>query len=225
MASKYIFTIGRNIFSSRGFSARSALILGQSATWWIDGNLVLLPCVLGGLLIVRKSADLISSFLFRRRALTIVLTSGSPIAILLISQYSSFLFSSLCDAHRTLDCTTINFESVVRALVGFFTSIIHPVLLFTELALLVGNLFVALESQGRHAHALKNKLLPARLNFIHPRQAITFHQDNTEWTLRQSSDDRGNRRFFTIASSPTEHTVRLGVKIYGQRASNALSLH
>ena len=35
-----------------------------------------------------------------------------------------------------------------------------------------------------------------------------------EWTLGQSSDDRGNRRFFTIASSPTEHTVRLGVKIY-----------
>ena len=70
MASKYIFTIGRkHIFNPAAFSvALSALILGQSATWWIDGNLVLLPCALGGLLIVRKSADLISSFLFRRRA-------------------------------------------------------------------------------------------------------------------------------------------------------------
>ena len=34
-----------------------------------------------------------------------------------------------------------------------------------------------------------------------------------EWTLPlQQADSRGNRRYFTIASAPTEETVRLGVK-------------
>lgn len=36
-----------------------------------------------------------------------------------------------------------------------------------------------------------------------------------EWTLgHHYPDNRGNRRYFTIASSPTEETVRLGVKFY-----------
>ncbi|TGV95790.1 FAD-dependent oxidoreductase, partial [Mesorhizobium sp. M2E.F.Ca.ET.154.01.1.1] len=36
-----------------------------------------------------------------------------------------------------------------------------------------------------------------------------------EWTLGlDRSDNRGNRRYFTVASSPTEQSVRLGVKFY-----------
>jgi ferredoxin-NADP reductase len=36
-----------------------------------------------------------------------------------------------------------------------------------------------------------------------------------EWTLpHPSPDTRGNRRYFTIASSPTERYVRIGVKFY-----------
>jgi ferredoxin-NADP reductase len=36
-----------------------------------------------------------------------------------------------------------------------------------------------------------------------------------EWTLAHpNTDDRGNRRYFTLASSPAERNLRLGVKFY-----------
>jgi len=41
-----------------------------------------------------------------------------------------------------------------------------------------------------------------------------------EWTLgHHFPDDRGNRRYFTIASSPTEKDIRLGVKFYSPESS------
>ncbi len=230
MASKYIFTIGRkHIFNPAAFGvALSALILGQSATWWIDGNLVLLPFVLlGGLLIVRKIRrfDLVLSF-FVVVLLTIVLTShGSPIAILAHTfQYSSFLFFAFVMLTEPLTAPPSRTLRVLYgALVGLlFTSIIHLGSFYfsPELALLVGNLFVALVSpKGRFMLTLaeKNKIAAGTFEFVFtPDKPLTFHPGQyLEWTLGHSpSDDRGNRRFFTIASSPTEHTVRLGVKIY-----------
>ena len=41
-----------------------------------------------------------------------------------------------------------------------------------------------------------------------------------EWTLAQNSPDRrGSRRYFTLASSPTEADIRLGVKFYNPASS------
>jgi ferredoxin-NADP reductase len=41
-----------------------------------------------------------------------------------------------------------------------------------------------------------------------------------EWTLgHPDPDSRGNRRYFTLASSPTEDTLRLGVKFYPESSS------
>ena len=41
-----------------------------------------------------------------------------------------------------------------------------------------------------------------------------------EWTLaHKKSDSRGNRRYFTIASAPTETDLRLGVKFYDPPSS------
>jgi glycine betaine catabolism B len=41
-----------------------------------------------------------------------------------------------------------------------------------------------------------------------------------EWTLAHvKSDSRGNRRYFTLASSPTESVVHLGVKFYDPSSS------
>ncbi|HEY6019764.1 MAG TPA: FAD-dependent oxidoreductase, partial [Candidatus Paceibacterota bacterium] len=49
-----------------------------------------------------------------------------------------------------------------------------------------------------------------------PDRRFTFRPGQyLEWTLSHHyPDDRGNRRYFTIASSPTQPTVRLGVKFY-----------
>ena len=57
MASKYVFAVDRrHIFNPAAFGvAASALLLNQPATWWIGGNLAMLPLVVvGGVLLVRK---------------------------------------------------------------------------------------------------------------------------------------------------------------------------
>lgn len=41
-----------------------------------------------------------------------------------------------------------------------------------------------------------------------------------EWTLPHTGiDSRGNRRYFTLASSPTEATLRLDIKFYEPSSS------
>ncbi len=41
-----------------------------------------------------------------------------------------------------------------------------------------------------------------------------------EWTLgHQKADSRGNRRYFTLASSPTENEIIMGVKFYNPASS------
>ena len=108
------------------------------------------------------------------------------------------------------------------AIVGLlFTSIIRlGSFYFTpELALLVGNIFVYVVSpKGRFMLTLieKNEIVAGTLEFVFtPDKPLTFRPGQyLEWTLGHTpSDDRGNRRYFTIASSPTESTVRLGVRI------------
>jgi len=54
-----------------------------------------------------------------------------------------------------------------------------------------------------------------------PGQTVNFSPGQyMEWTLKHpKTDSRGNRRYFTIASSPTEETLRLGVRFYQNGSS------
>ena len=77
MASKFIFAVGRkHVFNPAAFGvALPAFLLDQPATWWVGGNLPLLPVVLiGGLLIVRKlqRLDLVATFV------AVALATSSP---------------------------------------------------------------------------------------------------------------------------------------------------
>ena len=81
IASKFIFAIGRkHLFNPAAFGvALSALLLDQPATWWVGGNLPLLPMVLvGGVLIVRKlrRLDLVATFVLSATAT--VLATAEP---------------------------------------------------------------------------------------------------------------------------------------------------
>ncbi len=230
MASKYIFTIGRkHIFNPAAFGvALGALVLGQSATWWIDGNVALLPFVLiGGLLIVRKLRrfDLVLTFSVIVLLTAILTAQGSDFVatVVQVFQYASFLFFALVMLTEPLTMPPTRTSRILYgAIVGLlFTSIIRlGSFYFTpELALLVGNIFVYVVSpKGRFMLTLieKNEIVAGTLEFVFtPDKPLTFRPGQyLEWTLGHTpSDDRGNRRYFTIASSPTESTVRLGVRI------------
>jgi glycine betaine catabolism B len=56
--------------------------------------------------------------------------------------------------------------------------------------------------------------------FNHGKQFAFEPGQYMEWTLKHpKTDSRGNRRYFTIASSPTEKLVRLGVRFYPNGSS------
>jgi ferredoxin-NADP reductase len=89
-----------------------------------------------------------------------------------------------------------------------------------ELALIVGNVFAYLVSPKQKLFLkLKEKVEvgPGIYDFIFDKDKnFNFSAGQyLEWTLAHpKSDLRGVRRYFTIASSPTEDTLRLGAKFY-----------
>jgi ferredoxin-NADP reductase len=108
-------------------------------------------------------------------------------------------------------------------LVGFFfTPQVHFGTFFItpELAILFGNVFSYFVSpKTRMVLKLKEKIkvAPDIYDFVFARvRHFAFAPGQyMEWTLGHNHPDgRGNRRYFTLASAPTEKTLRLGVKFY-----------
>jgi ferredoxin-NADP reductase len=99
-----------------------------------------------------------------------------------------------------------------------------------ELALCIGNLLVfILNPKSRLTLTLvkKNHLSPTVSEFTFtPNTNLRFLAGQyLEWTLPHTKPDtRGNRRFFTIASSPTESSIHLGIKLNSPGSSFKHSL-
>ena len=90
-----------------------------------------------------------------------------------------------------------------------------------KLALLIGNLFAyAVEPEGSlRADVGAHRAIGRRhatISSSDRRGKLAFQAGQyLEWTLGlDRADNRGNRRYFTVASAPTEESVRLGVKFY-----------
>ena len=234
MASKYLLTIRKkHIFNPAAFGvALTSVALGQSASWWI-GTGVMAPFVLiGGLLVVKKilRSDLVYSFIL------------VALATILASHLNNTSFNSLVSmTYRTLTSSSLLFFAFVMiteplttpprawsqmsygVLVGFlFAPAIHIGSVYStpELALLAGNIFsYIVGSKDRLVLTLKERvpISPDVYDFVFTSdQKISFQAGQyLEWTLDvKSPDSRGNRRYFTVASSPTEPEIRLGVKSY-----------
>ncbi|MDE1970270.1 MAG: RnfABCDGE type electron transport complex subunit D [Patescibacteria group bacterium] len=236
MACKYLCAIRKkHIFNPAAFAvALSAIAINQSATWWVGGNLPLLPLVvLGGILVVRKiqKTDLVLSAIIVALGISIV-TSSSKIILnpilqtLLHSSLFFFSFVMLTEPLTTPPGRTMRilYGAIVGAL---FVPAAHiGSFYFTpELALLAGNIFsYAVSPKERLLLSLRavEQIGTDMYDFIfRPDHTFSFRPGQyLEWTLSHASpDDRGNRRYFTIASSPTEQEIRLGVKFYPQGSS------
>lgn len=238
MASKYIFALGKkHILNPAAFGvALGALVLNQSASWWVAGNLPLLPFVLvGGLLVVRKIRrfDLVAAFSVTA-LLTIALTANGSHPVTAITQtflHSPFFFFALVMLTEPLTMPpNRSLRILYGTIVGFlFAPNVHfgSLYLSPELALLAGNLFAYLVSPKRRfimTLVERNKLADDTYEFVFaPDRSLAFRSGQyLEWTLgHRFADNRGNRRYFTIASSPTEAdgSVRLGVKFYEPQSS------
>ena len=232
MTSKYIVAINRkHLFNPIAFAvALTYFAINQSASWWV-GNAPLLPFVLvGGILIVRKikRADLVISFFATTLVTTLafsLLNGDNGIAALQrIAVYSPLLFFAFVILTEPLTTPPMRGLRVVYGgLVGIlFTPQFHIGSFFTtpEIAILLGNLYSYLVSpKTRLVLSLKQKIeiAPDVYDFIFaPLRKIAFAPGQyMEWTLGHAEpDSRGNRRYFTLASSPTEDQLRLGIKFY-----------
>jgi ferredoxin-NADP reductase len=231
ISSKYILAIGRkHLFNPAALGVvLTGLLLNQPATWWVAGNLPLLPVVLiGGVLLVRKLQrfDLVATFILVNLATVLATTPSAQYATALGEALRSsplFFFAFVMLTEPLTAPTTRMPRLAFAALVGFlFAPNVHVgSFYFTpELALLVGNLFAyAAGPKGRFVLTLQRIEQSAAdtydFVFTSPRK-LAFHAGQyLEWTLGlDRSDSRGNRRYFTIASAPSEDSVRLGVKFY-----------
>lgn len=224
IASKFLITVGhRHIFNPAAFGAVvTGLALSGYASWWI-GTAGMLPIiVVTGSLILRKMKRYTMPIIFLAAVLVTMIISGQPEAsdnfryIIIHSQILFFVDIMLIEPLTTpTKLRNYSLTAVIVAVCYTFNKL-H---LSPEESLLVGNA----------AGFLLEPNLRTKLNFVgsrreaadiysflfRPAKPFKFSSGQyVELTLPQSaSDSRGNRRYITISSSPTEETVNFSVKI------------
>ncbi len=237
MASKYILAIiKKHIFNPVAVAVViTALAMGQSASWWV-GNLYMAPFVIiAGILITRKirRADMVVTFFVVASAVTIInsILTGTDvikaIEFILVYSFLPFLgFVMLTEPMTTPPSKKLRI--VYGAFVGFLCvpSVHFGSTYFTpEIALLIGNVFSYFASPKlKLILTLKEKTKIANNTFdfvFKPNRRLKFKPGQyLEWTLgHERMDNRGMRRYFTIASSPTEDKLTMGVKFYDKPSS------
>jgi glycine betaine catabolism B len=237
MASKYLLALNRkHIFNPAAFAAAAVGLLGVlHATWWIAAPPLLPFTALLGLLVVRKVRQFQVAIVFGMVAGLVMLAVGkhhgyesSYIVKQALTSWPLVFFGSIMLTEPATMPPVRNWRLVYGALAGvLFASQLRvgPVATTPEISLLLANLFsyvvsprynLLLTLKSRH------ELSPGTYDFVfEPDRQPTFKPGQyLEWTLPHTKvDSRGNRRTFTIASSPTEPNVRLGVR-FAERSSS-----
>lgn len=227
MASKYLLVIGRrHIFNPAALGVVvSGLLLNSYVSWWI-GTAALLPVVaLGGLAIERKMNRLTMAASFATFVffLLVVVNHGS-LNVAYHAFWSSlfnsplvFLTSIMLIEPQTTPSTLKKYLPVAAVVAAVFS--LPQTFLTLEGGLLLSNgLGFLLEPSQRFKLTFRQAETNAKgiHSFIFkPAKLLAFKAGQyMELTLPQNqSDSRGNRRFFTIASSPTEPDIRFSLKL------------
>jgi ferredoxin-NADP reductase/Na+-translocating ferredoxin:NAD+ oxidoreductase RnfD subunit len=238
MASKYILSFDKkHIFNPAAIAVLiAALAMNQSASWWVGGNLPLMAFVIvGGFLVVRKIQrfDLALTFLiaaFISDIITHPTTDPFTTVQKVVLHTPLFFFAAIMITEPLTTPPTRTWRIEYAALVGLiFSPAIHFGSLYStpELALVIGNIFsYAVSPKGKQLLMLvkKEKAGEGIYDFSFAPEAgktLSFRPGQyLEWTLAHAKPDtRGNRRYFTIASSPTEKEIILGAKFYTPSSS------
>ena len=224
-ASKYLVAVrGRHLFNPAAFAvALTYLTLNQAASWWVGSGPMLAFVLPAGLLVVRKLGrfDLVLSFLLSAIGITALadLFTGADFLDTLQKGllYSPLLFFAFIILTEPLTTPpTRRLRIAYGVLVGLlFVPQLHVGSLFItpELAILAGNLYSFIVSpKSRFVLRVKerNRIAPDTYEFVFaapPRFHFRSGQ-YMEWTLgHEHPDERGNRRYFTLASAPTERSA------------------
>ncbi len=237
MASKYILAIGRkHIFNPAAIAmVITGFAFGMPASWWIGTKAALPFVIIGGLLITRKIRrfDLVISF-GAVAAITMALTPFAGLFGTVVNwgqavADSPIIFFATVMLTEPLTSPPTRWRRIIYGgIVGFlFAPAVHVgnFYIAPELALVAGNVFAYLVSpKDRLILQLKKiqKVAHDTYHFVFssPRPLAFAPGQYLEWTLpARGADSRGNRRYFTVASAPTESDIMLGVKFYPNPSS------
>ncbi|MBC7546324.1 oxidoreductase [Candidatus Saccharibacteria bacterium] len=231
-ASKFLLSLnGKHIFNPAALAAAVLSLTGlQAVTWWVGSSALWPFAFVLGLFVVLK---------IRRLPLLITFAVVSiGVQLLLFVHGHQPIFTGM--RHALLASPLIFMATLMltepatmpprRSLQIVFATIVAllyvsapgrgPFIVYPEVALLIGNVFAyAVSPKFRVRLQLKEiqQISDRVYNYIfQPERPFKFLPGQyMEWTLAGVPyDSRGNRRTFTIASSPTESEVHLGLKYY-----------
>lgn len=238
ISSKFLLAVDKkHIFNPTAFGVFLIGLLGfGNAIWWVGSSIILPFVVILGFLLVRKMRrfHLLLSFLVAS-ILTLILFNLRNGVMPFVSMTQIFLSYPLIFLGTVMltepmtSPTRKNHSLIYGGIVGvLFGSQFHVGPLFSspEFSLIVGNIFAyVVNPKYKLFLQLKSKVLlaPQMYEFVFDKlQPFTFLPGQyLEWTIpEKKADIRGNRRYFTIASSPTEKTLKIGVKLAGNTSSS-----
>jgi ferredoxin-NADP reductase/Na+-transporting NADH:ubiquinone oxidoreductase subunit NqrB len=229
IASKFLLVLkASHIFNPAALGAFVAgAVFDRYASWWVGNDFTAPLLLLGGILILRKIKRFSLFIIFCALYILLLvwnLPAGSSVedirhlVWLGLSSTSLLFFAVVMLTEPLTSPAKFNPILIYAAVVSVLYSVpeLHA---SPEEALLAGNLVTFLISPNRRY----------KLNFIrrvHNARGIYSYVFSAppdfkyqagqymEWTIRANhSDSRGNRRYFTISSSPTENELMFTIKI------------
>jgi ferredoxin-NADP reductase/Na+-translocating ferredoxin:NAD+ oxidoreductase RnfD subunit len=230
---------GVNLFNP---AAIGALIVSVAhilpATWWVGNPAMAIPVIIFGLLILRKIRrfSLFVAFVIAATLTTLYVSIGlgdqslsSTLHDTFLSGPLLFLGTIMLTEPSTLPVTRY-YQVLYGALVGvvFSASIgIGRISSTPQVALIVGNIFTILAVQRFGAQLILKRRTQVGPNLYDLAFALPSGRtlpftpgQYLEWTLMHPKTDiRGNRRTFSIASSPEDNEVHIGIKSYEPSSS------
>ena len=237
ISSKYILALrNKHLFNPAAIAVViTSFALGEAASWWV-GTASMLPAVLlGGVLLARKLRQGEMILLFLAASLVAVCVASLLQRLSLAREMQQLLVESPLFFFATIMLTepltappTQKLRYIYGILVGvLFIPQMHvgPIYSTPELALVIGNVYSYIVSPKQKVMLKlkrKSKIASNIIDFVFksPQRLVFKPGQYMEFTLAHPKpDSRGNRRFFTLASSPTEEYLRLGVRFYAHGSS------
>jgi ferredoxin-NADP reductase/Na+-translocating ferredoxin:NAD+ oxidoreductase RnfD subunit len=243
MSSKYILALNnKHVFNPAAIAVViTSFALGESASWWV-GTASMLPAVLlGGVLLVRKlhQGEMVSIFVVASLVTVCIVSLLEGLSVTrelqqLLVESPLFFFAAIMLTEPLTVPPTQNLKRIYGLITGIlFVPQIHvgPIYSTPELALVIGNVYSYIVSPRQKVVLRlkrKSRISSDIVDFVFkPSQRPAFEPGQyMEFTLAHPKpDSRGNRRFFTLASSPTEDSLHLGVRFYANSSSFKRALY
>ena len=228
MASKYVLALRRqHLFNPAAVGALvSGLAFGAFASWWVGGMYLLPLVVLGGVMLARKVSRFrligvfLAEFLAFNGALSLLNGMGPDMILqstwFVLSQSAVLFFTFVMLTEPMTSPKRFSLQTVYTAIVALLYQPQLAILghnLTPEQALMAGNLFSYVVSPSykvRLALKEQRQIGPEIVSFTFRKPSWFRHRPGQymEWSLPVAHGDaRGTRRYFSLASSPTEEDI------------------